>query len=464
MERSQVMRGVAVGVGVLAVVVVAFALLRGGDPYEVNARFINAGNLVKGNLVTIAGESVGSIKDIELSEDGQAIVRLEIKDEHKPLREGTRVVVRKRSLSAVAGDVLELQLGGGNQADLASGATIPALDTDSDVALDEVINTFDPIARVAVGKSIRLFRDLTLGKEDRAQQAIRYLNPALSASSRLFAELDRNRPDLERFITQTARLTTDLSGQDDELAGLVTNLGGTMRALASERQSLGQAVSVLPTFLRRTNTTFANLRATLDDVDPLVDVATPVVRNSLRPLFQQLRPFAQAARPTVRDLSRTIRRPGGGNDLIELLAAQPAVDRIANDRAQRNGRTREGAFPAMQKASRGATPQFSFFRPYTPDIVGWFDDFSSSGVYDALGGFSRAGLQLNQFTVAPAANDVLSLLPVPVELRELLSGDLATGRNNRCPGSNERAAADGSNPFLPTDDFACDKTQVPVGR
>ena len=463
MERSQVLRGVVVAVGVVAVVVVAVVLLRGGSSYEVSARFVNAGNLVKGNLVTVAGESVGSIKDIKLSDDGQAIVRLAIDDDDKPLRKGTRVVVRKRSLSAVAGDVLELQLGGGDQPDLASGASIPSLDTDSDVSLDEVLSTFDPIARVAVGKSVRLFRDFTFGKEDRAQQSFRYLNPALSASSRLFAELDRNRPDLERFITQTARLTTDLSGQDDELAGLVTNLGGTMRALASQRQSLGQAVSVLPTFLRRTNTTFANLRATLDDVDPLVDVARPVVRNSLRPLFAQLRPFAQAARPTVRDLSRTIRRPGGGNDLIELLAAQPAVDAIANKSATRNGQKREGAFPAMQKASQGTTPQLAAFRPYTPDVVGWFDDFSSSGVYDALGGFSRAGLQLNQFTVAPAADNVLSLLPVPVDLRPLLNGDLATGRNDRCPGSIERAAADGSNPFVP-DSVVCDKTQVPIGR
>jgi phospholipid/cholesterol/gamma-HCH transport system substrate-binding protein len=462
------MRGKAVGRGVVvvalvaAVALIAFVLVRGGGGYEIDARFVNAGNLVNGNLVTIAGEPVGKVSDIELSDDGQAVAKLVIEDEFAPLREGTRAVVRKRSLSSVANDVIELQLGEGDADDIEEGGVIPAINTESDVPLDEVFNAFDPDTRKSVGKTFELFRDFTAGKEDRAQAAFQYLNPALSSSSRLFQELDRNKPDLERFITATAALTTDLSARDDDLAGLVTNLGTTMRALATERESLGSALDQLPTFLRRTNTTFVNLRASLDDLDPLVTAARPVVRDKLRPFFAELRPFAADAAPTVRDLSRTIRRPGADNDLVELLERQPAVDAIANQKAERNGKEREGAFPAMRRAAQGVSPQLAFFRPYTPDTVGWFDDFSSSGAYDALGSFSRAGLALNQFTVNPALNQ---LLPVPGALRPLLeSSSLRTNRNNRCPGSNERRAADGSNPYKPTPGFNCDDTQVPIGK
>jgi len=186
-----------------------------------------------------------------------------------------------------------------------------------------------------------------------------------------------------------------------------------------------------------------------------------VVRDKLRPLFAELRPFAAGAEPTVRDLSRTIRQPGTDNDLVELLERQPAVDRIANQKAQRNGREREGAFPAMRRATRDASPQLAFLRPYSVDAAGWFDDFSASGAYDALGSFSRAGLALNQFTVNPLLD---AIVPVPGALRPLLmSESLQTGRNNRCPGSNERRAADGSNPYKPSADFNCDATQVPIG-
>lgn len=460
MGRQVIARGVVVLVLVAAVAVIALVLLGGGG-YTVDARFVNAGNLVNGNLVTVNGEQVGKIDDVHLSDDGQAVAKLTIDDDYAPLREGTRAVVRKRSLSSVANDVIELQLGEGDAPDIREGGEIPAINTESDVPLDEVFNTFDPVARVAVGKTFTLLRDFNRGKEDRARAAFAYLNPALSSSSRLFAELDRNKPDLERFITATAALTTDLSARDDDLAGLVTNLATTMRAVSTERASLGSALDQLPTFLRRTNTTFVNLRAALDDLDPLVTAATPIVRDKLRPLFAQLRPFAAGAQPTVRDLSRTIRRPGADNDLVELLRRQPAVDQIANQNAQRNGSEREGSFPALRRAAQGATPQLAFLRPYSVDAVGWFDDFSQTGGYDALGSYSRAGLALNQFSVGPLLD---RLLPVPGALRPLLQTDtIKTGRNNRCPGSIERRAADGSNPYKPTPDFNCDASQVPIG-
>lgn len=454
-------RGVAVALLLAtAVVVVLILLVGGGTPYRVTARFQNAGLLVKGSLVTVAGEKVGTVEGLRLTDNGQAAATLKIDDAYAPLRHGTRAVIRKHSLSGEANDYVDLQLGPAQGASLPRHATIPTIDTESDVPLDAVLDVFDPVARTAVSKTIDLLRDSTHGRERRANAALRYLDPALSASARLLGELGRDRPDLERFVTATAGLTTDLSARDDALAGVVSGLSRTMRAVATQRDALGTAVDELPAFLRRASTTFAGLRTTLDRLDPLVTAATPVVRRDLQPLLTGLRAFAPAARPVVRDLARAIRLPGADNDLVELLRRQPAVDRIANRTAERNGAQRPGAFPITQRALRGATPQIAFARPYSVDAVGWFDDYSSSGAYDALGSFSRAGLGLNQFSLTPTLN---TLLPIPAALRPLLSTGLATGRNNRCPGSDERPAADGSNPFVPSKDFNCDRTQVPLG-
>jgi phospholipid/cholesterol/gamma-HCH transport system substrate-binding protein len=445
----------------LAVVVVA---LLGGESYEVRAKFVNASQLVKGNEVTVAGERVGTVSDIELTDDGQALVTLKVSGDAVPLRRGTRAVVKQRSLSGVANRFVDLQLGDAKGEDLASGATIEAADTQSAVDLDQVFNTFDEPTRRGVQGTIRFFGDAQRGSEDDAREALRYLDPALASSSALFAELNRDRRDLERFIVQTGRLTTDIAARDDDLAGLVQNLGTTMTALADRRDQLGQAIDTLPQFLRRSNTTFVNLRATLDDLDPVVEQARPVVRDDLRRLLAALRPLARDARPTVRDLSRTIRTPGADNDLVELLDRQPAVDAVANDTAERNGARRPGAFPSMQAASKRSLPPLNYLRAYAPDLMAWFDDFSRSGVYDAYGGFSRAGLALNQFTLGPALATVQNLLPIPLNLRDRLDfGGLVSGRNNRCPGSAERAAPDGSNPYKP-EGIDCDPTQVPVGK
>jgi len=451
------------GVGLVAaiVVIVLAVILVGGSDYTVRARFVSASQIVKGNEVKVSGEPVGSVADVALTDDGHAELTLTISaDGYSPLRRGTRAIIRQSSLSGVANRYVDLQLGGAGNDDIPDGGRLGTDSTEAAVDLDQLFDTFDPEARKAVSGSVEFLRDFQAGQEDEANAALRYLNPMLSSTSRLFAEVNRDTSDLQRFVDETAKLVTDVSARDDALSGLVRNLATTTSALTSNGESLGEAVGLLPNVLRKANTTFVDLRASLDDLEPLVDDAKPVVKDKLIGLLDELRPFARDARPAVRDLSATVRKDGADNDLVELLRRQPAVDRIANESRQRNGKQRPGALPATIKALDGLTPQLGFLRPYTPELVGWFDDFSTSGAFDALGNYSRAGLALNGFALDP----LLGLLPIPAELREELLGiGVETRHNNRCPGALERPAADGGNPFLPSKDFACNRSQTPKG-
>jgi phospholipid/cholesterol/gamma-HCH transport system substrate-binding protein len=444
---------------VAAIVVLALAL-SGASSYTVRARFVSASQIVKGNEVKVSGVSVGEVDDVRLTDDGQAELTLSIgSDGYAPLRRGTRAIIRVSSLSGVANRYVDLQLGGADGADIPDGGRLDTDRTEAAVDLDQIFDTFDPKTRAGVSKSVRFLRDFQAGREDEANAALRYLNPALSSSSRLFAELNRDTPDFQRFVDETAKLVTDVSARDDALSGLVRDLATTTSALTSHGESLGDAIGLLPDVLRKSNSTFVDLRASLHDLTPLVDDAKPVVHDKLRPLLAQLRPFARDARPAVRDLSATVRRKGVDNDLVELLHRQPAIDAIANQTAERNGEQRPGALPATAKALGDLAPQLAYLRPYAPELVGWFDDFSTTGAYDALGNYSRAGLGLTGFALDPA----LGLLPVPAELRAaLLAAGVKTHRNNRCPGALERSAPDGSNPYVPAD-FNCDRSQVPIG-
>src|SRR3954462_12087667 len=97
---------------VLAFAAVAFVLLKPGGPdYKIHARFQNASQLVKGNLVQVAGAPVGKITNIDLTSDGQADVTLKITDSsYVPLRRGTKAVVRQASLSGVANRYVDRQI------------------------------------------------------------------------------------------------------------------------------------------------------------------------------------------------------------------------------------------------------------------------------------------------------------------------------------------------------------------
>ena len=451
----------AIAALVAAVAVVAVVFLSGnGDTYVVYAEFQNASQLVRGNEVRIAGAQVGSVEDIELTDEGGARVKIKIdKPGYTPLRDGTRAVIRLQSLSGVANRYIDLQLAGANKGDIEDGGRIDATETTSAVDLDQLISIFNKQARSDLQGVIRGFGTQYAGKTREANRGWHYLNPQFAATSRLFEELTRDTPSLEKFIVSSEDLVTTLADRKNDLTGLVDNLANFTGDLAARRTELADAISQLPPFMRRANTTFVNLRSALDDLRPLVEESKPVAKR-LRPFFAELRPLARDARPTIRDLSRLVKQRGEDNDLVDLTAGQIPLRDIAIGPVQANGEERKGAFPESVDALKKSIPELAYARPYAVDLTGWFDDFGHSGIYDALGGVSRVGTYINAFSQIDGI-----LRPIPQELRPSIGNiNTRTGQRNRCPGAAEHPADDKSNPWKPTEDHNCDPSQTLPGK
>ncbi|MEA2312691.1 MAG: phospholipid/cholesterol/gamma-HCH transport system substrate-binding protein [Solirubrobacteraceae bacterium] len=451
---------IALAAVVVAAVLAGLLLLGGGaGGYSVKADFQNASQLVKGNLVQVGGQPVGKVTAIDLTPDGQAQVSMSIDSDYAPLRVGTQAVVRQASLSGIASRYVDLRLPGQAAEKIPDGGTIAQDSTTSAVDLDQLFNTIDSKTQKDLQKVFKGSAKQYLGKGAEMNAGLLYLNPALASSSRIFQELNRDTPLLERFIVANSKLVTDLADRHADLAGLVDHLATTTTAIGSQQASLAQAIGELPPFMRRANTTFLNLRATLDDLDPLVNDSKPVAKK-LRPFLEDLRPFARDARPTISDLADVLKQPGADNDLVDLNNLQPALrDATVRDVTVR-GKTRQASFAASAQSLHDYAPEVGFVRPYAPDALGWFDDFSHSGIYDALGAASRVSLNTSAFTLL---NGQLS--PVPPELRgQAFQAGATLNQRNRCPGSADHKADDGTNPWKPTSDFNCDPSQVLPGK
>jgi phospholipid/cholesterol/gamma-HCH transport system substrate-binding protein len=392
---------------------IAAVLLDGtGGGYRVKARFQNASQLVKGNLVQVSGIPAGKIEDLRLTPDGQAELTLGIDDDYAPLRRGTLATIRQASLSGVANRYVDLRLPAGDAAAIPDGGVLEPEATTTAVDLDQIFNTFDPETRRDLQRVLKGSAAQHRGRGVQMKAGLLYLNPSLSASSRLFRELNCDSRLLERFVVASSQLVTDLADRREDLAGLVDQLATTTDAIGSEQQALAESVQRLPAFMRRANTTFLNLRAALDDLEPLVEDSKPVAKK-LRPFLAELRPLARDARPTLADLSRLLKAPGSGNDLIDLTTAQLPLRDVAVRDVEENGKERPGAFPASVEAMEEATPQLAHLRPYTVDLLGWFDDFSHTGIYDALGAASRVGIHASAFALLDG-----QLSAVPPALRD----------------------------------------------
>jgi phospholipid/cholesterol/gamma-HCH transport system substrate-binding protein len=445
-----------------AVVVVAVLLFGGGGGgYTAKVRFINAGQLVKGNLVQVGGTPAGTVKNIDITPDGQAVVTISVDDRYAPLKRGTQATIRQASLSGIANRYVDLGLpptprDGRRLATIEDGGEIGINDTTTAVDLDQLFNVFDKPTRQAVKDLFVNGHIAYTGKTDQQRLAFKYLNPSLSTSSRLFNEINKDTPTLERFIVDSSELVTALASRRDDLAALIGNLNGTFRALGNERVALAEAIHALPDFMRQANTTFVDLRFALDEVDPLVTASKPVAKE-LQPFLRELRPFARDARPTIRDLNQIALRKGPDNDLYDLVRTFPPLASIALDTKNRTydagggakdvGSTR-GSFPESTQALKDSAPIIAGGRPYTPDLFGWFDDFSNTGGYDALGGFSRVQTIFNSFDAASLLNPAPALIPLD-QRKELFSASTRIGQYKRCPGASEEPNPDGSNVFTP---------------
>jgi phospholipid/cholesterol/gamma-HCH transport system substrate-binding protein len=441
---SGVGRVAALGAVIAAVALVAILLFGGGsDSYTVKATFANGGQLVKGNPVQTGGVPIGSVQEISITDDGQAEVEMKIDDDHAPLHVGTRATIRQFSQSGIANRYVDLQMPAHSDL-IPDGGRIGADKTTTAVDLDELFNTLDPETR----KSLQgFFKNQARQFHDRGEQAnvgFQYLNPALATSSRLFSELTKDTPVLERFLVDSSRLVTTIADRRDDLAALIGNLNTTTRALGDQKAALAESIGRLPPFMRRANTTFVNLRAALNDVDPLVEASKPVAKK-LGPFLDQARALAHDARPTVRDLSVTIRRRGRNNDLIDFLRSVPPLHDIAVETKRRSyapggrrydvGDTRGSFQEAADALPEGAT-EFSFARPYATDFLGWFDDFSTTGGgFDALGAMGRGFISLAENVGFENGSGPPAIMAGPPRQQQY----------KRCPGAAEAPAADGSN-------------------
>ena len=345
---SAVGRIAAIAALVGAVLVVLLLVLGGGSSYTVTAEFENASQLVTGNNVDVAGVPVGSVKEISLSDDGQALVKLEISDSaYTPLPVGHP---RHGPLPVALGDRQPLRRPRpphpyADRKTISSGGDISQADTTSEVDLDQLFNTLNRPTVSHLQEVIRGFARSYDGVGAKANRGFYYLNPFLSTSRRVFGELNSDQANLDGLVVDAAGLTSTLDAKSPQISSLVANLNGMLGTIGSEQSSLASAVGQLPDFMRQFNTTAVNLRAALDDVQPLVDATRPVARK-LQPFAKRLRGFARDAVPTVKNLNQVINSPGQNNDLIELTRLQDPLAQIGVGPVDRNGASRPGALPA----------------------------------------------------------------------------------------------------------------------
>jgi phospholipid/cholesterol/gamma-HCH transport system substrate-binding protein len=443
---ARIVTVLALAAGLALVLVVLFS---GGSGHHYRLLFQTGGQLVKGNQVLVGGHPIGSVDDITLTEDAQAAIDIST---DQALHDGTTAIIRATGLSGVANHYVSITPGPNNAPQIPNGATISGQKTTSPVDLDQLFDTFTPRARNALQQVIQGSATVYEGKGPQANKTYKFLAPGLTQTQRLLDQLTRDQRAFTDFLVSGSRVVTAVAERRNDLSSLVQNANQSLGAIASENQSLDRSLVALPPFLREANTTFVNLRAALDDVQPTVDLSKPATRH-LAPFLRDLRPVAEHSVPVVSDLSQALRKPGSGNDLVDTLRELPKIHKRAN-KASNRGITALGA----------AQPDIQFARPYSPDLVAWLTKLGEvTGYYDANGHYARVLPNTNVFRYDTPTQTLEPITPAQ-QYDFYTPADNTFGIFTRCPGGATQPIA-GSNPFLDGANLAgnCDPTDVPPG-
>jgi phospholipid/cholesterol/gamma-HCH transport system substrate-binding protein len=436
-----------------AVIVLGYILFfSGSSGHKYTLLFQNASQLVPDNQVLIGGSPVGSVESIDLTDNNLAGVKVDVSQQ---LHEGTTAVIRATSLSGVANHYVSISPGPNSEPALEEGATLGLASTTTPVDIDQLFNTFPPAVRRGLSQFIQGNAAIYAGQGKTANQTYKYIGPALNRTSAFLGELNADQNLLQRFVVSTGKLSTVVAQRGGELSSAISNADTAFGAIATQNAALDRSLRLLPPFLRQSNTTFVNLRAAFDDLEPLVDTAKPATVE-LAPFLSELHPVLAKAVPVFRNLRLTVDRPGQANDTNELLAALPDIHKRAAK-----------AFPHSEEAIEGFLPNLVFARAYTPDLFNGLGKLGQiTGYYDGDGHYARIQpTALNLFNRNGATGTL-----EPISPSEQYDAFGAPHTFRRCPGGATQPAADGSNPFVEpgwggagVNSSECNPADVPPG-
>ena len=413
----------------MALIAVLWLLFSGGSTYVVNARFLDAGQLVGGDLVTVAGHSVGSVGAITLTNNGQANVQLNITDPSiTPLQNTTIATIGQLSLTGVTNRFVSLAPGIGGQP-IANNGTLPPTQTKGIVDLDVLLDALTPQVRNSLAKILKTgayFIHSPTGPE--LNQFALYLNPALSQLNNLGAEIVSDKYALGRLVASTSNVAGALARHSGQLGGAVTETANVLNEVAGERSALQGVLVKAPGVLNQSDTVLAHVDRTLKHLDPAIVALNPVAPK-LASLLRLAVPFTASLVPTVQGIVKLLPQAKAA------LAGFPAI-----------GREADPAVIALSGAIKGLQPLLTGIRPYVPDfIAGFFAGVggSTGDEYDANGHFLHArvvgsGTQGSLSGLLSVLGNELGSIP------ELGGGTFSA--NAPCPGG-ATSSTDGSAPW-----------------
>ncbi|MFL5885674.1 MAG: MlaD family protein, partial [Thermoleophilaceae bacterium] len=221
MIRRLVSAAVLVVAAIGAAVMMAAAPGSGGKTYRVDALFDNAGFVIPGQDVKVAGAKVGTVVAVHVTPQRKARVEMSIRAGFAPFRSDADCIIRPQSL--IGEKFVDCSPGSIHGKPLVGrdghAPTVPVANTHSPVDLDLVFDTLRMPVRQRLALVVNELGTGLAGRPRELNAAILRANPALQQSRRVLAILDADRARLGRLIDGSDRVVGALTSRREDIRG-----------------------------------------------------------------------------------------------------------------------------------------------------------------------------------------------------------------------------------------------------
>src|SRR5947209_9331579 len=245
----------------------------GTQGYRIHALFKETGLLVPNADVRIAGVNVGKVSTVQ-ARGVNSYVTVDIQPQYAPIPVDTRAILRQKTLLGEA--YVELSTGNGAGPKLRDGGTLRPTQVEGTQQLDQVLGTFDRPTQQELQAFLSGTGAALAGRGTDISDAIGNFDPAVTEFQAVVGELDQERGNVRRLISNSATVLGTMGQRSADLQSLIEAGDQVLSATAARNPALTATVNAMPPFLAQLRTTLTTLNGTLGIARPSLAALRPV--------------------------------------------------------------------------------------------------------------------------------------------------------------------------------------------
>jgi virulence factor Mce-like protein len=271
--------------------------------YRVDAIFDTAKGIIPGQVVKVAGARVGSVEDVELTEDYKARIVMSVPRQFT-FRDDASCNIQPEGL--ISENFVQCDPGTPSKPELGgdTAPTVPVERTAVPVSITDLFKIFQADVRQRFTVTMMAVGGGLAARGQDVNDIILRSNPTLAAVRRLTSDLAQQKEQLSAAVRDTDRLVASLAERKDKVTEFIEQAERVSAQAAEKRGPLAESIQRLPPLLDRTDIALADLVRLTREGQPLL-AELRAAAPGLEEAVTQVGPFARAALPALQRLGRT---------------------------------------------------------------------------------------------------------------------------------------------------------------